>query len=281
MQTELLHCLTSGVISVSHNESTAVYSKLIMCGVLVELEQGQIQLTTPAAASYINHLIFPQRAAVQIHKVRERGIYTHMKTVLAHLVGRVVVQCLVPSCTDGSLEVAFQNAMIIALHATTPAECFICPELSKYFPLSYSQVLEIKEGVAGPAVVNREGVDSSTVVNKEVYEEGVDSSTVVNKEVHGRYKYYLGSGVQWVIEIIISGNIVEERLSRLETHGEYKGLPYTDYIVVDFRMNTSVEAMNVQRNKHLMSVFFSQDDCSYCDVLYGLTEPMARTQLAC
>ena len=56
MQTELLHCLTSAIVSVSHNESTEVYSKLIMCGVLEELVQGQIQFTTPAAASYINHL---------------------------------------------------------------------------------------------------------------------------------------------------------------------------------------------------------------------------------
>ena len=146
---------------------------------------------------------------------------------------------------------------------------FICSELSKYFPLTSGQELEIKEGVAGPAVVN-----------KEVYMEGVAGPTVVNKEVHGRYEYYLSSGLQWVIEIIINGNNLEERLSRLEGHGEYMGLSYTDYIIVDFRMNTNVEAINVQRNKHLMSVFFSQDDCSYCDVLYGLTKPMERIHLA-
>ena len=110
--------------------------------------------------------------------------------------------------------------------------------------------------------------------------EGVAGSAVVNKEVHGRYEYYLSSGLQWVIEIIINGNIVKERLSRLEAHGEYMGLPYTDYIVVNFEMNSRAEAINVQRNKHLMSVFFSQDDCSYCDVLYGLTKPMERIHLA-
>jgi hypothetical protein len=249
MQACLVRCLTVGQLFVTQDENPAVYRQLVRSGVLEEAEDGRAKFSSPAAASYINDLIFPRRSEMVVNTVRERGVFELMKSVVAHMSGTTLRQSVVYSSTDVPSEATFQHLMLAALEAQTPASCFICPELSKYFPPPPSQVMDVEGAASLP-------------------------------EVKGRCDYYLNGELRWAIEALINGSGVGEHLSRLEGHGKYVGLAYTDYLVIDFRVNATGEPTNVQRHKHRMSVFFKRGDFSYCSVLCGVEQSAERIILA-
>lgn len=251
MRACLVKCLTMGPLSVTQYESPEAYRRLVRSGVLEEAENGTVKFTSPAAASYINDLIFPHRSEELIDKVRDRGVFALMKSVLAHMSASTLRQSVVDPSTDVPSEATFQHLMLAGLEAETPASCFICPELSKYFPPPPSQEM----GVVGAA----------------------DLGDL--PPVSGRCDYFLNGTLRWAIEALINGSSVGEHLSRLESEGKYVGLDYVDYLVVDFRVNATGEPTNVRRHEHRMSVFFQQGDFSCCSVLCGLAQPAERITL--
>jgi hypothetical protein len=248
MQACLVRCLTVGQLSVPQDENPEAYRQLVRSGVLEEAEDGRAKFSSPAAASYINDLIFPRRSEMAVGTVKERGVFELMKSVVAHMSGTSLRQSVVHS-TDVPSEATFQHLMLAALEAQTPASCFICPELSKYFPPPASQVMDVEGAASLP-------------------------------EVKGRCDFYLNGELRWAIEALINGSGVGEHLSRLESHGKYVGLDYTDFLVIDFRVNASGEPTNVSRHEHRMSVFFKRGDFSYCSVLCGVEQRAERINLA-
>jgi hypothetical protein len=250
MQECLVRCLTVGPHSVPGGADNPEYRQLVRCGVLEETEHHNVtKFTSPAAASYINDLIFPRRAKMSVANIKLLGVFGLMKAVVGHMSGTTLRQSVVDAPTDMPCEVTFQHLMMAALEAKTPPDCFICPELSKFFPPTLSQEMEGKEAAS-------------------------------LLEVKGRCEYYLNGGLRWAIEALINGNDVGEHLSRLEGGGKYVGLNYSDYLVVDFRVNANGEPTNVQRHQRRMSVFFKRGDFRYCNVLCGLEQPAERIVLA-
>eukprot|EP00597_Dinobryon_sp_UTEXLB2267_P016680 CAMPEP_0201094074 /NCGR_PEP_ID=MMETSP0812-20130820/2494_1 /ASSEMBLY_ACC=CAM_ASM_000668 /TAXON_ID=98059 /ORGANISM="Dinobryon sp., Strain UTEXLB2267" /LENGTH=575 /DNA_ID=CAMNT_0047346531 /DNA_START=21 /DNA_END=1748 /DNA_ORIENTATION=+ len=241
MQAYLVNCLTMGPISMLPDENSAAYGQLIRSGVLEVTEDDQTKFTSPAAASYINDLIFPRRSGLTVNDVRKRGVFELMKSVLARMSGTTLKQSVVNSFTDMPSEATFQHLMLAALEAETPPTCFICPELSKFFPPPFSKELGV--------------------------------------EIEGRCDFYINGELRWAIEALINGNGVGEHLARLEGQGKYVQLNYQDYLVVDFRVNATGEPTNVQKHRRRLSVFFKQGDFSYCNVLCGL-EDAERITLA-
>ncbi len=238
MRACLVRCLTLGPLSVPQDENPTVYRQLVRSGVLDETGDGRVKFTSPAAASYINNLIFPRRSEKLIDHIREHGVFGLMKSVLAHMSGTTLRQSVVNSSTDMPSETTFQHLMLAALEAETPASCFICPELSKYFPLPPSQEIDVDQAAHLP-------------------------------EVKGRCDYYLNGNLRWAVEVLISGSGWGEHISRLVGQGKYVGLAYADYLVVDFRANATGNPTNVQRHVRRMSVFFKQGDFTFCNVLCG------------
>jgi hypothetical protein len=130
MQACLVRCLTVGQLNVPQDENPAAYRQLVRSGVLKEAEDGRAKFSSPAAASYINDLIFPRRSEMTVDTVRELGVFELMKSVVAHMSATTLRQSVVHSSTDVPPEATFQHLMLAALEAQTPASCFICPELS-------------------------------------------------------------------------------------------------------------------------------------------------------
>ena len=90
----------------------------------------------------------------------------------------------------------------------------------------------------------------------------------------------MNGDLRWAIEALINVSGVDEHLSRLESEeGKYAGLPYDDYLVVDFRVNTTGKATNVRRHSRRMSVFFKQNDYTFCNVLCGEEERPVKISL--
>lgn len=247
MKNCLVRSLTVGRLSVPQDENPAAYRQLVRSGVLEEADDGQAKFTSPAAASYINDLIFPRRSEMAVDTVRERGVFELMKSVLKHMSGTTLRQSVVSSSGDVPSEATFQHLLLGALEAQTPASCFICPELSKYFPPPPSQLIDVEGAVP---------------------------------EVRGRCDFYLNGELRWAIEVLINGSGVGEHISRLESNGKYVGLAYNDYVVVDFRVNATGKPTNVMRHDRRMSVFFKQGDFSYCSVLCGVEQSAERIKLA-
>ncbi len=235
MQACLVRCLTEGPLSVPQDEDPEVYRKLIRCGVLLETKDGEANFTSPAAAGYINNLLFPRRSENEVDCIRERGVFGLMKSVLAHMSATTLKRSVVDSSTDMPCETTFQHLMLAALEAETPSSCFICPNLSKYFPLSTSHVMGATQ----------------------------------LPEVKGRWDYYLNGNLRWVIEALMCGRGWGEHMSRLEGQDRYVGLAYADYLMVDFQANATGNPTNVQRHVRRMSVFFKQGDFTFCNVLCG------------
>jgi hypothetical protein len=155
MRACLVRCLTVGPLSVPQDENPAVYRQLVRSGVLDEAVSGEAEFTSPAAASYINDLIFPRRSVTAVAAVRERGIFALMKSVVAHMSGTTLRQSVVNSLPDVPSETTFQHLMLAALEAETPASCFICPELSKYFPPPHSHGTDVERAADVPEIKGR------------------------------------------------------------------------------------------------------------------------------
>ncbi len=165
----LVKCLALGQLS----ESPEVYGRLIRSGVLEETATGTLAFTSPAAASYINGLLFPHRTKDLIDQVRERGVFALMKAVLTHMSASTLRESAEDRATHMPYEGTFQCLLRAGLEAATPALCFICPELSKYFPSA-----DLRHGAA-------------------------DSFP---SPVTGRCDYYLNGELRWVIEALINGS---------------------------------------------------------------------------
>lgn len=246
MRVCLVRCLTVRQLSLPEHEDPKAYRQLVRSGVLEEAEDGQVKFSSPAAASYINDLIFPRRSELTVSNVEERGVFSLMKSVVAHMSGTTLRQSVVDSFKDVPSEATFQHLMLAALEAQTPASCFICPELSKYFP---------------PPVAMEEGVMSQP-------------------EVRGRCDYYVNGELRWALEALVNGTGVGEHMSRLEGQGKYVGLNYNDYLVIDFRVNATGDPTPVQRRSRRMSVFFQKGDFSFCHVLCGIDGVAERISLS-
>lgn len=191
MRAGLVRCLTEGPLDVAQKDP-AVYCRLVRSGVLVETADGRATFTSPAAASYINDLIFPHRSEKTIEHIRARGVFGLMKSVLAHMSGTTLRQSVVNPATDTPSETTFQHLMLAALEAETPVSCFICPELSKYFPPPASHEMDVDRAAQLP-------------------------------EVKGRCDYYLNGGLRWAVEVLINGSGVGEHLARLVDVGQVCG----------------------------------------------------------
>ncbi len=251
MSSYFKRCYNSGVeflgpLSVPQDENPAVYRQLVKSGVLDETEDDRAKFTSPAAASYINNLIFPRRSEKLIDHIREHGVFGLLKSVLAHMSGTTLRQSVVNSSTNMPSETTFQHLMLAAVEEESPASCFICPELSKYFPLPPSHEMDVDRAAHLP-------------------------------EVKGRCDYYLNGNLRWAVEVLICGSGWGEHMSRLVGQGKYVGLAYADYLVVDFRANATGNptTCNVQRHARRISVFFKQGDFTFCNVLCGF-DPTER-----
>jgi hypothetical protein len=248
MRACLVRCLSEGLLSVPRDENPVAYLQLVRSGVLDETVDGRAKFTSPAAANYINDLMFPRRSDMAVGDVRERGIFRLMKSVVAHMSGTTLRQSVVDSSTDMPSEAIFQHLLLAALEAETPASCFICPELSKYFPPPHSHEMDAERAAHLP-------------------------------EARGRCDYYLSGELRWAVEALISDSGRGEHVSRLEGQAKYVGLDYADYLVIDFRVNATGEPTNVQRHARRMTVFFKRRDFRFCSVLCGL-ERAERITLA-
>jgi hypothetical protein len=253
MRASLVSSLTAGPLRVATDENPAVYRALVRSGVLVETEDRLATVASPAAATYINRLLFPHRRAVtSIDEVRQRGVVGLMKAVLARMSGAALRQSAVRAKTETPSEAEVQHLLRVALEAETPASCSICPNLSTYFPPPPPQA--IKEDRAAP----------------------------LPSAVPGRCEFYLHGNLRWAVEVLISGHNGgggggggdggEEHVSRLLGPSQYVGLAYSDFLVVD----VIGEPTEVHRHERRMSVFFPRDDFSFCTVLCGL-EAAAET----
>lgn len=106
MRACLICCVTSGPCDVAQHENPEAYSQLIRCGVLYEAANGTADFVSPAAANFINNLLFPRRSVEKIDEVRKRGVFVLMKSVLAHMsantLRRSVVDSHTPMCSPRS-----------------------------------------------------------------------------------------------------------------------------------------------------------------------------------
>lgn len=246
MRESLVRCLTEGLHTVAKDENPDAYRRLIRCGVLTEDAGGDAQFTSPAAAGYINDLLFPNRAEIMIADIKRAGIFALMKSVVARMSGTTLRRSVLNSSTDVPSEATFKHLLLAALHAETPASCRICPELSKLFPPSPSHEMDVAQLPA----------------------------------VKGRCDYYLNGDLRWAVEALINGRGAGEHLSRLVDQDKYVGLGYTDYVVIDFRMNDTGEPTHVRQHERRMSVFFKKGDFSFCTVLCGHQKEAERITLA-
>ena len=251
MRASLVSSLTAGPLRVATDENPAVYRTLVRSGVLVETENRLATVASPAAASYINRLLFPRRRAVtSIDEVRQRGVGGLMKAVLARMSGAALRQSAVRAKTETPSEAEMQHLLRVALEAETPASCSICPDLSTYFPPPPSQVMDEAPAAPLPSVVP------------------------------GRCEFYLHGDLRWAVEVLIGGHGGGggggEHVSRLLSPSQYVGLAFTDFVVVDVHVNATGEPTDVHRHERRMSVFFPRDDFSFCTVLCGL-ETAAET----
>ena len=249
MRACLVKSLTDGPLYVMRDEDSVAYGTLVRSGVLVETEDGLAKFASRAAASYMNDLIFPLRSRETICQIKERGVFGLMKSVLAHMSGTTLKQSVVNPASDMPSETTFQHLMLAGLEWATPPQCWICPEISKYFPPPLSLEMDVDQVDPLP-------------------------------EVKGRCDYYLNSDLRWAIEVLISGTGVGEHLARLVGEGKYVGLGFADYLVVDFRVNATGEPSDVERHKRRMSVFFKQNDFTFCNVLCGLEPDPEKIDLA-
>eukprot|EP01033_Poteriospumella_lacustris_P008075 gene8079-5817_t len=252
MRASLVSSLTAGPLRVATDENPAVYRTLVRSGVLVETEYRLATAASPAAASYINRLLFPRRRAVtSTDEVRQRGVVGLMKAVLARMSGAALRQSAVRAKTETPSEAEVQHLLRVALEAETPASCSICPNLSTYFPPPPSQAMDEDRAAPQPEVVP------------------------------GRCEFYLHGDLRWAVEVLIAGHGGGgggggEHVSRLLGPSQYVGLACTDFLVVDVHVNATGEPTEVHRHERRMSVFFPRDDFSFCTVLCGL-ETAAET----
>lgn len=239
--------------------------RLIRAGVLEEVYgTGQVAFSSPVAAMFINHLIFPLRSTKSSTEVRNNGIVAFMKAVVGRMSASALNHSVIPQSGDLPSEATFQHLLMAPLLAETPKGCFVCPELSKVFPYETSSPRD--ENASSAAVAS----SSSSVVRFSPQE-----------RIPGRCDFFLNGDLRWAIEALINGDAIGEHLNRFASHGKYLGLSYDDYLVIDFRLTKTGHPTAVDRHERRMTVFFKEnDDYSSCYVLCGLDGPADRIALA-
>lgn len=67
------------------DENSDVYRNLVRSGVHVEDADGRAKFTSPAAAGYINCLLFPHRSTKKIYDIARDSMFVLMKAVVARI----------------------------------------------------------------------------------------------------------------------------------------------------------------------------------------------------
>jgi hypothetical protein len=141
---------------------------------------------------------------------------------------------------DFPKEAVFQHLFMQGLALNTTAHCHICPELSKKYVPD-------------------------------------DSDPTINGEID----FYLNGKLRWGIELLVNGEGIGEHISRFEPHnGKYVALGVNDYVVVDFRRNTSGNPTNIRRHPKRISVFFKADEYSSVECIFGENQDIERIKLS-
>ena len=241
----LIHMLTIGRYRVP-GESPE-YRQLIRSGILEETRRFEAKFTSPAAAQYINELLFPNRSLSSIEDVKKRGLFALLKSVVSRMSATTLRQSVVDLSSVPS-EATFQHLMFAGLEAETPADCNVISEISKYFPETSTDVPNMKNAPNLPTI-------------------------------KGRCDFFLNGELRWAIEALIQNSKLNEHLSRFNDRGKYVGLKYKNYAVINFVVTANGELKNVRKGNHLMTVVFKKGDFSFCN-LFCKQKPVERLTLA-
>lgn len=141
---------------------------------------------------------------------------------------------------DFPKEATFQHMFMSGLASNTTFNSYICPELSKVFPLSEGETV---------------------------------------KRISGEIDFFIDGDLRWGVELLIQGSDISEHINRFEVNGKYAALDMKDYIVVDLRGNESGIPTNVQLHSKRFTAFFKQDDYSVCNCVNGMDNTSFEIQL--
>jgi hypothetical protein len=274
----LIDVLAGGVAVCRSNTFPDELKTLLKSGILLltSSDPPRIEFASVLAARYINWLIFPQvpRAGYveALQLVTQRGIIGLMEAVVSGMSASVLRQSTVPSSSTKPPEAVFLHLMMAGLQAQAPVYCFVCPGISRIFPLIAGAAPSQPPSSATGIAVSTAATVASTTTPAVVNFEGE------NTAISGKCDFYINGGLRWAIEALVNGSELGEHMSLFDTHRKYAGLGYKDYLVVDFRVSESGEPTDVHRHEHLMTVFFKQGDFCSCYVQSGLEgEPRALT----
>lgn len=94
----------------------------------------------------------------------------------------------------------------------------------------------------------------------------------LNLSLKHTMNFYLNNGRGWRIELMINGDGVKEHLDRFDVGGKYHALNVKDYILVDFRGNSTGQVTNIARHAKRLTVFFKKGDFSIANCCFGNDE---------
>jgi len=138
-----------------------------------------------------------------------------------------VMRRSVPYRSDFPKEAVFQHLMMEGLTRNTNAANYVCAELSSVFSHSSS----------------------------------------IAEKISGEIDFFVNGKLRWGIELLINGSGISEHIERFAPGGKYDPLSATDYVVIDFRGNSTGTATNVTRSAHRITVFFKIGDFARCELL--------------
>lgn len=73
---------------------------LLREGLIAKMDRGEVKITSPVAAAYLNELIFPYRSHDSINMIAELGIFALVKAVLTNMFASEVCCALGPKSSD-------------------------------------------------------------------------------------------------------------------------------------------------------------------------------------
>jgi hypothetical protein len=219
--------------SLSNEQDKQTYSSLKKAGILVELSDTTFGFSSQLAKRYYFQWLFPNRSHTAPSTLPE---------LIKNAVSKMSATLLKNSTGPGDFpkEAVFQHYFTEGLAALTPPTCFICPELSKAFPVT------------------------------------TDSNPQLTT-IAGEIDFYINGSLRWGIELLVNGDGVGEHISRFAPpNGKYVALAVRDYAVVDFRRTTSGQPSNISRHSKRITVFFKNGDYSIAQCVFGLDkDPVA------
>lgn len=224
----LLKCFSEKTFLLSDfsSEYDSALKTLSKAGILIHsVDNTTLQFSSNLAFKYINKLMFPRRSPSHV----ATNPTNLVERAVAYMSASVLRQSVVSS-SDFPKEATFQHLMMEGLQLFTPSTCCICPELSKYFPMSTSKHLG-------------------------------------HEKADGEIDFYLDGDLRWGIELLIQGRDPSEHVARFSETGKYAPLGVTDYIVVDFRGNATGKPTNIQLAEKRLTIVFKFGDFSTCTAL--------------